>query len=449
LTPVNVLQSVVPADGVAQASVRVSKVLTRVRGIYYGWILVLMLGVTQTITWGIVYYGFAVFLPPMEADLGWSRGEMSGALSAATLISALCAAPVGRWLDARGPRLLMTAGLVVSVAMLLAWSGVQSLVQFYLVWAAIGVAMSAVLYEPAMATIAVWFERQRARAMTSLALIAGFASTIFMPIESWLIELYGWRLALLLLAAFLAATTILPHALLLRRRPEDLGLNVDGDPEPVTRATGRARRSGVSVGRALRDGAFRWLAVAFSLNMVVNIAVSVHLVAYLQDRGYDLGLAATATGLIGAMQVVGRLLLAAIGDRLRERSLTAVILGLQPVSLLLLLLLPGAVGVWSFIVVFGASRGIMSLLRPLFVADLYGRERFASISGAMSAFVTASTAVAPLGAGVAYDVMGSYDPLFWSFVLVSALASAAVLLVRADAPGAEAEPAPAPGHATS
>jgi MFS family permease len=417
-------------------------------GVYYGWWLVVMFGITQTITWGIVYYGFSVFLPAMASDLDWSRGQMSGALSLATFLSGLCAAPVGRWLDDRGPRLLMTVGSVASVLLLLAWSGVGGLVQFYLVWAALGVVMSTVLYEPAMATITVWFERKRTRALTALTLIAGFASTIFMPIESWLIELYGWRIALVLLAVFLGATTILPHALMLRRRPEDLGLTVDGAPEPSAGSAPRARPGSVSVGKALRDSAFRWLTVAFSLNMLVSIAVSVHLIAYLQDRGYDLTLAATATGLIGAMQVAGRVVLAALGDRLPLRVLTALILGMQPVALVILLLFPGAGGLWSFIVVFGASRGIMSLLRPLFVASLYGRDRFGSISGALAAFVTASTAIAPLGAGVAYDLMGSYDPLFWAFVLLSIVSAGVILLVRADAPESEAASVPAPGQAS-
>src|SRR3954453_8050235 len=92
----------------------------RAGGVYYGWVLVVMLGVTQTITWGIVYYSFSVFLPAMATDLDRSRGQMSGALSVATLLSGLCAAPVGRWLDARGPRLLMTAGLVMATLLVLA-----------------------------------------------------------------------------------------------------------------------------------------------------------------------------------------------------------------------------------------------------------------------------------------------------------------------------------------
>jgi cyanate permease len=274
-----------------------------------------------------------------------------------------------------------------------------------------------------------------------MTLIAGFASTIFMPIESWLIDLYGWRWSLILMAIFLAATTILPHALLLRRRPEDLGLNVDGDPERIERATSRARPAGISTGQALRDPAFRWLALAFSLNMVVNIAVSVHLIAYLQDQGYDLSLAATATGLIGAMQVLGRIVLGILGDRVPLRVTAAIVLAIQPISLIVLLTLPVGFGVWAFIALFGAARGVAGLVRPSFVASLYGRERFASISGAMSTFVTGSTAIAPIGAGVGYDIFGSYVPLFWGFVLVSALAAVVVLLARETREVAEMNPA--------
>jgi MFS family permease len=402
-------------------------------GVYYGWVLVLMLGITQTITWGILYYGFTVLLPAMETDLGWSRGQMSGAFSLGMLLSGLCAAPVGRWLDARGPRLLMTCGSVAATLLIVAWSQVSSLVGFYVLWALIGITMSTVLYEPAFAVVTAWFERHRTRALTAVTLMAGFASTIFMPIESWLVELQGWRMALLTLAAFLAVTTILPHALMLRRRPEDLGLHLDGDPAPTERTSSgpvAGVSAGVSVGQALREPAFRWLAVAFSLSTVANIAVGVHLVAYLQDRGFDLTLAATATGLVGAMQVLGRIVLGLVGDRVPLRMTAALALGLQPISILILLVVPGTVGVFAFIALFGAAKGALTLLRPAYVASLYGRERYASIAGALAAFVVGATALAPISAGLVYDLLHSYDPLFWAFVVLSAVSAGAVLLAR-------------------
>src|SRR5205085_1653195 len=162
----------------------------------------------------------------------------------------------------------------------------------------------------------------------------------------------------------------------------------------------------------------------------VSIAVHVHLIAYLLDEGYAPALAATATGLIGAMQVLGRILLGVIGARVSLRTATAVVLGVQPLSLLVLLLVPGLVGVFAFIVVFGAAKGALTLVRPAYVADLYGREHYASIAGALAAFVIAATALAPISGGVAHDLFGSYDPLLWLFVGLSAVAAVAALLVR-------------------
>ena len=406
----------------------------RIGGVYYGWVLVVMLGITQTITWGIVYYGFTVFLPVLEADRGWSRGQMSGAFSIAMLLSGLGAAPVGRWLDARGPRVLMTAGSVAATVLVLALSQVQTLLQFYVVWALTGIVMSAVLYEPAFAVVTAWFERHRTRAITAVTLMAGFASTIFMPIEAWLIELQGWRPALVTLAVFLAATTILPHALLLRRRPEDVGEHLDGEPPAPSEidkpASGRAGRPPVSVSAAIAEPAFRWLAVAFSLSTIVNIAIGVHLVAYLQDRAFDPGFAATATGLIGAMQVAGRIVLMLLGERLPLRVVSAVVLAIQPLSIVVLLLAPSVAGVFAFIFLFGTMKGALTLIRPSVVVALYGRARYATMAGALAAFVMGATALAPISAGAAFDLMHSYVPLFWAFVVVSALPVPAVLLAR-------------------
>lgn len=403
-------------------------------GLFYGWWLVLMLGITQTITWGILYYGFTVFLPVLEADRGWTRGQQSGAFSIAMLLSGLCAAPVGRWLDDRGPRLIMTAGSVAATLLLLALSQVTTLLEFYVVWALIGVVMSAVLYEPAFAVVTAWFERRRTRALTAVTLMAGFASTIFMPVEAWLIELQGWRGSLVTLAAFLAVTTILPHALLLRRRPEDLGLHPDGDPPPASTdeapRAASSERPPVSVSAAIREPVFRWLAVAFSLSTVVNIAVGVHLVAYLQDRDFEPTVAATATGMVGAMQVAGRIVLSLLGDRAKPLVTSAIVLAIQPLSILVLLLVPGVVGVFAFIFLFGTMKGALTLIRPSLVVDLYGRARYATMAGALAAFVIGATALAPISAGAAYDLLHSYDPLFWAFVLLSAVPVGAVLLAR-------------------
>src|SRR5437868_14135659 len=136
------------------------------------------LGITETISWGVLYYAFTVYLAPMEAELGWSRGDMTGAFSVALLLAGLAAIPVGRWLDRHGPRLLMTLGSIAGSGLVIAWSQVYSIPALYIIWAAIGLTMSATLYDPAFATASRWFETRRVQALTAITLVAGFASTV-------------------------------------------------------------------------------------------------------------------------------------------------------------------------------------------------------------------------------------------------------------------------------
>ena len=185
----------------------------------YGWVIVATLSVTETVTWGIVYYGFPVFLRPMEQELGASRVAVTGAFSVGLGVSALAALPVGRWIDRNGARGLMTAGSCLATLLTFAWAQVQSLPALYAVWFGLGLAMAATLYEPAFAAVVSWFRDRRDRALLTVTLAAGLASTIFMPIEAWLLSRVGWRSALTILSVVLGLITIPMHAGLLRQAP--------------------------------------------------------------------------------------------------------------------------------------------------------------------------------------------------------------------------------------
>ncbi len=409
--------------------------------IYYGWVLVVALALTETTSWGVLYYAFTVFLRPMQAELGWSRGAMTGAFSLALLLSGLAAVPVGRWLDRHGPRLLMTVGSVCAAVLVLAWAGVRDLWAFYLVWAGIGVAMAAVLYEPAFVVVANWFARRRGRALTVLTFIAGFASVIYIPLAGRLVAALGWRQALVVLAALLAAGTILPHALLLRRRPQDLGLLPDGAanaPQQIGPATGagpvRCRGASPVAGAparlALRSAAFWWLTAAFCLNAVGVLAVNVHLVPFLIDRGHAPAFAANMAGLIGVMALPGRLVLTPLGDRLPRGAVTASLFLSQAVALVVLVLGRDTAGVLVFVILFGAGFGAITPARAALVAEYYGAAAFGSINGAVALFVTAARAVGPVGAGTVYDLVGSYTPLWWALAAVSVLSGGAILMAE-------------------
>jgi MFS family permease len=399
--------------------------------LYYGWVLVGALGITETISWGVLYYAFSAFVTPMEADLGWSRAETTGAFSLALVMSALASIPVGRWLDSHGARLLMTAGSCIGVLLVLAWAFANSLLLLYALWAGVGVVMATVLYEPAFAVIAVWFDRRRARALTALTLIAGFSSTVFLPLAAWLVQTQGWRSALVSLAVILGVGTIPAHALLLRHRPEDLGLHADGDASIFRKRS--AGRHDVQLSEALRDPTLRWLMLGFCLSTAVAFGVHIHLVPILLDRGYSPTLAATLAGLVGAMQVFGRILMGPLAGRLPLRTLTASVLAVQPIALLVLLLVPGLVGVAAFVALFGAAKGCLTLVRPALVADLYGTTNYASIAGVLAFAVTLAQAGAPVGAGLAYDAFGGYQPILWASVVVSAAASVCLFPTRREA----------------
>jgi MFS family permease len=393
---------------------------------YYGWVLAVTFGFCETVSWGVLYYAFSVLITPTTAELGWSRAEVSGALSVMLVVSGLAGLGVGRWLDEHGPRLLVTAGSIVAVPLVFAWSQVRDLVSFYVIWIGIGAAFAAVNYGPAFATMIVWFRRDRSRALTLVTLFAGFASTVFVPLTAWLVSVQGWRQALVTLAILLAALTIVPYAVLLRRRPADIGLGVDGDPlEPGAGVTTALPELSASLREALRHPTFKWLALAFAL-YALGVGVPVHLVAYLGDHGYSLAFAAAAAGGIGAAQVLGRLLFAPLERRLPPRTVSLLIYVGQPLALLILLFVPSELGVIAFVVLFGAARGAETLVRSTIVAGLYGPRRIASIAAVLTLATTLTQAIAPVSLGAVYDSVKSYAPGIWALVGLSVVAAFAV-----------------------
>jgi MFS family permease len=274
------------------------------------WRTVVALAATETVSYGVLSYAFAVFLPVLHAELGWSSTAISGAYTLALLVSAAAAVPAGRWLDRHGPRLLMTAGSLVASLLILACAATHTLWGFYLTWAGIGLTMAALLYEPAFATITRQFpdSRDRDRALITLTVVAGFASTIFVPLAQWLVDTHGWRAALTVLAVLLAACTIPTHALLLpgpEPRP----------PPPIRPAAGKRNASRIPARTAMRRAGFRWLATSFTLAALGTGAIGVHLVAALHELDYSPQVAASATGLLGATAVLGRFLLALAARR--------------------------------------------------------------------------------------------------------------------------------------
>jgi MFS family permease len=397
-----------PGDGATGAVASTAVAPWRSRA----WAIVGALSVTETVSWGVLYYAFAVFLVPMQRDLGFSTAQLTGAFSIALLVSGVAGVGVGRYLDSRSPRPLMTLGSIAAVLLVLAWSQVRGLDAFYALWLAIGLVMAAVLYEPAFIVLAKWFRKasERRRAMTAMTLVAALASFIFLPLSQALIDAHGWRHALVILAVILGAITIPLHGVVLRSpaRP------------PRTRRTPRA--PGAS--HALRSAAFWRLSSAYFLGSMTGIAMTVLAIPFLLQRGYGPGFAAFAVGLVGMSQIPGRLLFAPLAGRLPTTQATASVFALIAVGIGVFVSIDAGPGAVAGLVLLGMGNGMATLSRATSIADLYGAASYGTIAGVTASMTTAARAVGPFAAAVWAAAVG-YEAMLWTLV---ALAGVAALL---------------------
>jgi MFS family permease len=403
-----------------------------------GWRMVWALAVTETVSYGVLYYSFAVFLVPMREELGASTAQLSGALTLALALTGVGGVVVGRWLDRFGARWVMTAGSLLGAASVVAWSQAHGLVQLYVAFTGIGLASAAVLYEPAYAVINTWFRRDRHKALFTLTVVAGFASTIFLPASQFLIEVVGWRPALLVLAGVVAACA-LPHALLLRRSPADLGLVPDGRPDDDLLPSADAAPPDPDddgdlspyrgPGAAWRRPPVRWLTLASALQMISNAAVAVFLVAYLLETGAPPGLAAVAAGGLGALSVTGRVVLTVLAARLGIGHVTAAMVAGQAVGVAMLFLLPQPAATVVFVLLFGVGFGVLNISRPVLLGGYVPAGVFASVSAHQALAGQFGRVVAPITAGALITGFG-YGAAFT--VIAACALLAAVLLVASE-----------------
>ncbi len=382
------------------------------RPLYYGWVMLLTVSLTEVVSWGILYYAYGVFMAPMAQTLAVDQLAIANGYAIGLLTAGLGAPAVGWWIDRFGPRWLMTAGSLAGSGLLVIWSQITSPLQLYLVMAGIGATSAAVLYEPAFAIVAAWFRRERGRALQVLTFFGAWASFIFIPLTGWLVEQLGWRTALLVLAAILL-TTAFPHALVLRRRPADLGLTPDGDiavisavapPEPAVRP-----------GAALRQARFWLLSLAFATSSMATVAMTVHLIPLLVARGSSLTLAATIAGLHGLMSLGGRLIIAPLGERWSRVFVTIGLLAMQIAGLAILIVSSAPIAALAYIALFGAGSGTQTIMRAALIAEQYGSASYGTISGLQNAALTIARTVAPTGAGAAIALIG-YDGMMGALI---------------------------------
>jgi len=344
-----------------------------------------ILAVTQVVSWGTLYYAFSVLAPDMQRALGWRSEPLFGAFSWSLLISGLVATPAGILLDRHGGRPVMGLGSLVAALSLFVLSQVQSIASYFLAWSIIGAAMALVLYEAAFATIIREFDTAARKGISTLTLFGGLASTVFWPVTLKLNAWLGWRDTYLLYAALHAGLCLPAHLLLSNRERK---------PSMAAPSVGVVRST---LSDAVRHPVFWKLALAFATNAFIFSALSVHLIPLLQRMGHAPGTVVFLATLIGPMQVAGRIGEMVFAGRTQPQSVGKVTFALLPAALGALILLGQQEWVVAvFCMLYGLSNGILTIVRGTVLQELFGRENYGAISGALAGPSLVAKAAGPL-----------------------------------------------------
>lgn len=383
------------------------------------WPLIWALALAQLVSWGAIYYGFSLFVVPMEAELHWDRTSINGALSLGLLVSGLAAYPVGTWIDRRGGRLVMSLGSAVGAALLAAWCFVEDLAVFYAIWIGLGLAMATTLYDPVFVVLTRRFPRDYRTRITALTLIGGFASTVFIPLTQVFVDWLGWRHALIALALCNLAICLPVHALLLRDRQSP-------DKEEAPPQPGDRRLEDAALRRALRHPVFWSLALCLTAYYATFSAMTFHLIPLLTERGASSAVIVSAYATIGPAQVAGRIVLLAFPGGFSTAVAGRIALLALPSSMLLLIFFPSStVALFAFAALYGAGNGVLTIVRGTAVPDLMWREGYGAINGALALPANIAKAAAPFGAALIWSFSGGYDAVLWSIFAGAVLAALA------------------------
>jgi MFS family permease len=393
---------------------------------YYGWVIVGVVFITMGI--GVnARTAFSLLFPPILDEFGWDRGVTAGAFSFGFLVSAFMSPFLGRLMDRRGPRVVLEIGVAMMGAGLLLATLIQRPWQLY---ATLGVLVGGgsvcMGYTGQGLFLPNWFVRRRGLAMSIAFSGVGVGSIILLPWLQSVIGHAGWRSACWAMG-LLVLLLLAPLNLLLRSRPEDLGLRPDGDGAPTGDGT-VTRRATVQVvdplwvqvdwtlRRAMRTTRFWWIAIGYFCALFAWYAVQVHQTKYLIEVGFSPDTAAWALGLVSLVAIPGQIALGHISDRFgRELVWATGCLGfvLSYLSLLLLSASPTPILLYFMVVSQGLlGYGVTSVIGAI-PSEIFQGRHYGSIFGTLMLTSIAGGAAGPWVAGTLHDISGSYALAFW------------------------------------
>ena len=355
--------------------------------------LLLALSFSQLVAWGSCYYAYAVLMEPIQAALGISRSTAAGAYSLGLLVMGFTGVLVGILIDRGRHFQVLVGGTLATLIGMLLHAMIQSVWQLYAVWTLIGAGMACTLYESVFAFLIRTYPDDYRRRITFVTLLGGLASTVFWPLTALMLEQFGWRGALLVLAALQLIGCLLVHLLYLPRH------------SPHSRVTGGAREP---AGALLRSRPFILLAISFTLQSIVLAGLAAHIIALFSAAGVATSIALLAASSIGVMQVAGRSVLLIAGSRLNPGVTARIVVWLVPAAVITLLVLgisPWFAFLYAFL--FGSGNGMMTIVKGTATADLISRDRVAVLNGVLAMPMSVARASGPVLIASCWDAFGS------------------------------------------
>jgi MFS family permease len=385
------------------------------------WRAVPVLGVTQILSWGTIFYTPVLILPLVAADRGWSIAFVMGGFSVGLLVAGLAAPHVGRSIDRFGGHVTMTIGSLVGALGLVLIVHAPSKPAYLGVWMVLGVAMAANLYDAAFASLGRIFGAAARRPITALTLIGGFASTVSWPATHFLLEGFGWRGTYLIYAALLAGVSAPLHAFVLprsRHEADTVAQSTAPAPERILPSHGLP---------------FILVASAFAAYAFVPSGLSAHLLAIFDRAGIDAGTVVWIGALFGPAQVGARLIEFAFGRNLHPLWVVRFALGTLLCAFLLLALFGISVPVAAaFALMFGGANGLVTITRGAVPLALFGASGYGRLMGRLAGPFLIMQSVAPLV--MAFTIERTSDPAALAVAAgFAAIALACFLVIRQPA----------------
>jgi len=377
-------------------------------------LVVAILGVTQTLSWGSSYYLPAILASPIAAEFGLSRATVFGLFSGALLLTAFLGPAAGRAIDRRGGRDVLAVSNLVFIAGLLVMAFAPGPLALALAWAILGVAMAMGLYDAAFATLAGLYGKDARNSITGITLIAGFASTVGWPLTALMEAEFGWRGACIGWA-LIHLVLALPLNLVLPRTPPSA-------PRAASTPAAAAPADSAAQRRAMILLAFMLAATGFT-----SSAIGAHLPGLLQAAGVTAAGAIAASALLGPAQVGARILEFGLLRKIHPLASARIASAAHPVAVAVLLAF-GAPGAVAFVLLHGGGNGLVTIARGTLPLALFGPAGYGHRQGVITAPARATQALAPFGFGLLMDWAGV--GALWLTAALGVLALISLLMLK-------------------